>query len=166
MSGNTSGTLEVSGGELPTKSTTDGSPNVRKVVVNRRHGGFGLSEAATLAYAARKGLTVHPERDPRFEWLVTYWTVPADQRPTEPDPWDSAPLEKRAAFNAACTAGTIVDRDIPRDDADLVAVVEELGAQANGEFAALEVVELPADVDWEIEEYDGREWIAEKHRTW
>jgi hypothetical protein len=28
------------------------------------------------------------------------------------------------------------------------------------------VVQLPADVDWIVEEYDGQEWIAERHRTW
>jgi hypothetical protein len=28
------------------------------------------------------------------------------------------------------------------------------------------IVEVPADVDWYIEEYDGLEWVAEKHRTW
>ncbi len=25
---------------------------------------------------------------------------------------------------------------------------------------------IPDDVKWQIEEYDGLEWIAEKHRTW
>lgn len=35
-----------------------------------------------------------------------------------------------------------------------------------GEYAKLDIVEIPDDVDWTIEEYDGREWISEKHRTW
>jgi len=30
----------------------------------------------------------------------------------------------------------------------------------------LKIVEIPDDVDWEINEDDGSEWIAEKHRTW
>jgi hypothetical protein len=47
-----------------------------------------------------------------------------------------------------------------------VAVVEELGARANGRHAELKVVEIPANVDWEIDEYDGAEWVAEKHRIW
>jgi hypothetical protein len=33
-------------------------------------------------------------------------------------------------------------------------------------LAELKVVESPDDVEWEIEEYDGIEWIAEVHRTW
>ena len=58
------------------------------------------------------------------------------------------------------------DRDIPRDDAALIRVVEELGDAANGACADLKIVEVPDDVDWYIEEYDGNEWVAERHRTW
>ena len=56
--------------------------------------------------------------------------------------------------------------DLERDDADLVAVVEELGKKANGMHAALKVVEIPSDIVWFVEEYDGSEHIAEAHRTW
>lgn len=56
--------------------------------------------------------------------------------------------------------------DIARDDPYLVSVVQELGEDANGIFANLKIVEVPADVDWYVDEYDGREWVAEKHRTW
>jgi hypothetical protein len=56
--------------------------------------------------------------------------------------------------------------DIERDDPYLVKIVREMGADANGRFASLKIVEIPSDVDWEIGEYDGREWVAEKHRTW
>ena len=57
-------------------------------------------------------------------------------------------------------------RTIKRDDPVLVDIVREMGETADGDFASLRVVELPADVDWIIEEYDGREWVAERHRTW
>ena len=57
-------------------------------------------------------------------------------------------------------------REVARDDPYLVKVVEELGEAANGSYAYLKVVEIPGDVDWELNEYDGREWIAEVHRTW
>jgi hypothetical protein len=63
-------------------------------------------------------------------------------------------------------AGRRYDKDVPRDDPELVKVVEELGDAANGRFAQLEVVEIPADVDWFIDEYDGSESIHEKHRSW
>jgi len=53
-----------------------------------------------------------------------------------------------------------------RTDPDLVAAVEALGEKANGELALLVVVEIPDGIEWTLEEYDGQEHIAEKHRTW
>ena len=56
--------------------------------------------------------------------------------------------------------------DIPRDCPVLVAMVEEQGIAINGAFSDLKVVEIPDGINWYIEEYDGREHIAERHRTW
>ena len=58
------------------------------------------------------------------------------------------------------------ERDLERNDPILVKVVEKLGKKANGTYADLEVVEVPDDVSWYVEEYDGIEWISENHRTW
>lgn len=67
-------------------------------------------------------------------------------------------------------AGTDEDHnsvyDIERDDPALVQTVRELGDKADGNHAKLKIVDIPAEVDWTIEEYDGTEWIAEVHRTW
>lgn len=60
--------------------------------------------------------------------------------------------------------GYILDDD--RSNPLLVEVVEKLGDSASGDLSSLEVIEIPDDVEWQIEEYDGAEWIAEKHRTW
>ena len=57
-------------------------------------------------------------------------------------------------------------RYIPRNDPDLVKVVELLGEECNTRFSNLIVIEIPDDVEWVIEEYDGNEWVSEKHRTW
>ena len=48
----------------------------------------------------------------------------------------------------------------------LIQTIEELGKEANGPFSELCIVEIPDGVDYQIEEYDGNEWISEKHRTW
>ena len=58
------------------------------------------------------------------------------------------------------------DREVARDDPYLVKVVRDLKEEAHGRFAELKIVEVPADVEWTIDEYDGMEWVAEKHRTW
>ena len=55
---------------------------------------------------------------------------------------------------------------IPRDDEHLIAVVELMGKEANNRFSELKIVEIPDDVNWCIEEYDGKEWVAERHQTW
>lgn len=56
--------------------------------------------------------------------------------------------------------------DIERSDPKLVECVETLGNKANGYCAELKVVEIPDDVTWEINEYDGVETIEEVHRRW
>ena len=57
--------------------------------------------------------------------------------------------------------------DVARDDPDLIATIETLGPQAaSGQFSQLRVITIPVDVPWVVQEYDGIEWIAEKHRTW
>jgi hypothetical protein len=67
---------------------------------------------------------------------------------------------------AGITDADFYDRDIPRDDPYLVKIVKEMGMSANGAHANLKIVEVPADVDWIVSEYDGAEWVAEVHRTW
>lgn len=57
---------------------------------------------------------------------------------------------------------TEYDRNVLRNDPVLVEYVEK-----NADAALpLKIVEIPDDVDWYIEEYDGNEWVAERHRTW
>lgn len=77
---------------------------------------------------------------------------------------DSA--EERYRAMAGIAEEDFYYHDIPRDDPYLVQIVREMGKEANGSYASLKIVEIPGDVDWEIAEYDGREWVAEKHRTW
>ncbi len=55
---------------------------------------------------------------------------------------------------------------IPRDDAKLVQVVEELGSEANGHCAELKIVTIPDDVEWAISQLNGVEQVSEVHRVW
>ena len=57
-------------------------------------------------------------------------------------------------------------REIPRNSKLLLQVIKELGKDANGDVAELKVVKIPDGTEWQIEEYDGSEHIAEKHETW
>jgi len=138
-----------------------------KVVINTCYGGFGLSEEGVREYAKRKGITLYKEKDEKFN-LTVYWTCPPEKRVgilSQAD-WYNATLEERKKSNEAYNKYTLYDRDIPRDDPDLVAVVKELGKEASDIYSDLRVVEIPDDVSWNIEEYDGKEWVSEIHRTW
>ena len=133
-----------------------------KVVINACHGGFGLSEKAVMRYAELKGSTVYPEGTGLF---TTYWLVPEGEREDQTN-FHTWSMEEQLASNKRCAKQVWDEREIPRADPALVQVVEELGASANARFADLAVVDIPDGVAWQIEEYDGFEHVAEKHRTW
>lgn len=95
---------------------------MRKVVINRCHGGFSLSDEALALYKELSGYDI-------------------------PD-------------------ALLWDYEVARDDPFLVQVVEQIGNKAHGDYAELRIVEIPEDVDFIIQEYDGMEWVAERHRTW
>lgn len=110
-----------------------------KIAINACYGGFSISELALYALAERKGLTIY--KDESDQSFPMYYTDPEYQN-------------------------YFTSRPDNRDDLDLIAVIEELGDKANGMFASLKIIEIPDNVEWEIEEYDGSEWVSEVHRTW
>jgi hypothetical protein len=112
-----------------------------KIVINSDYGGFSLSDEAILEYARLKGLNLVKDENTSWNLSIFYKDSIAEENYFE-------------------------DRVIPRNDPALVEVVEKLGEAANGFAANLKTVEIPEDVDWCIEENDGREWVSEKHRTW
>lgn len=56
--------------------------------------------------------------------------------------------------------------DYDRSNYLLIEAVKKLKKKANGIDADLRIVEIPDDIEWTISGCSGREWIAEKHRTW
>ena len=54
-----------------------------------------------------------------------------------------------------------------KNDPDLVKIVEVLGSEkASGSLSELQIVEIPDDIEYEINDYDGVETIHEKHQSW
>ena len=138
-----------------------------KVVINAQHGGFGLSREACERYWELKGTAVWIEPG-TFDGQYTYWLRPPEYRmeSKEGAAFYELTLEARRAYNEEYSNQVWRDRDVARDDPVLLQVVEELGEKASGRFADLKVVEIPDDVEWQIDEYDGLEWVSERHRTW
>jgi len=119
-----------------------------KVAINTCFGGFGISNEAFEKLLDRKGIAFNkvPAKWPIRGNEFDYYRVDAD-----PDGEDY--ISEYDFFDN-------------RADADLIAVIEELGASANGWAAEIVIVDIPDDVQWYIHEYDGLEHVAENHRTW
>jgi hypothetical protein len=113
---------------------------LKKIVINTCHGVFGLSHKAFLRLRELGQKDALQEHD-----TASYW--PSGSLPDEP------------SLNR-------FGMSVPRDDQKLVAVIEELGAGANGHCACLKVVSIPSDVKWEIQTRHGIELVSEAHRTW
>lgn len=75
-------------------------------------------------------------------------------------------MQRYAEIKKIEDVNTIHVYDCDRADPALVQVVEELGKKSNDIYSELRIVEIPEDVSWYIEEYDGKEHVAERHRTW
>jgi len=91
---------------------------------------------------------------------------PNEVMPLSRDRWEKMTEKQRKEHNALWRSHEIGDYGDCRNDANLVRVVQELGPAANGKHAKLEVVEIPNGVEWQIDDYDGRETVREKSREW
>ena len=141
-----------------------------KVVINSCYGGFSLSKEGMKRYCEIKNIPCWIEEDKKFKSLgiFTAWTLPVDQRieSKEGESFYEMSMEDRQAYNQKYSEQTLSHYDIPRDDPALVQLVEENAELYAGRHAELKVVEIPDGVNFQIEEYDGNEWVAEVHRTW
>lgn len=139
---------------------------MKKIVINKCYGGFSLSIAGIKAFAKAKGLKVYFYAN-KENWDDGYVRVdhPNEKELFPPTPFykdfGPEPEKGKVDFDFVLSA-----REIKRDDPALIAVVKKLGSKANCRYSKLEIVEIPDDVEYTIEEYDGIEWVAEKHRTW
>ena len=49
----------------------------------------------------------------------------------------------------------------------LIQAIEKVGLEkSSGTFAELKIVEIPDDVNWYIDDYDGMESVHQQHCTW
>jgi hypothetical protein len=115
-----------------------------KIAINKQHGGFGLSDEAFEALLKRKGI----------EFEIAESEFGCSNYYAKGHAGDDEYFISQYEYYE------------PRNDPDLIAVIEEFGDNAHGWAASLKIVEIPYGVAWQIQDYDGVEWVAEKHRTW
>lgn len=77
-------------------------------------------------------------------------------------------LSKEAVKDLGCKSSWDYNsEDMRRTAPELIALIEKKGSEyCSGDYAELKVVEIPDDVDWYINDYDGVETIEEVHRSW
>lgn len=120
-----------------------------KIAINKCFGGFDLSNA------------VHEKL---IELGVAYFKS-----------WDEIPKDNEGPY--------VIDSDSPSDtfgkyysnfrDHDLrthpllIEAIEAVGLKnASGRFGEIRIIDIPDDVKFEIDEYDGIESVHEVHRSW
>ena len=143
-----------------------------KIVINKCYGGFGLSNAAY---------------EKLIEWGVPVRKYKEERRgddglyKDEPENNGEIIFDRELTLPGEDSLNDIYHKYKPsgiserywdcwtRDNRShplVVRVVEELGEKASGRHASLKVIEIPDGIEYEIDEYEGIEHIAEKHRTW
>lgn len=130
-----------------------------KIILNKCYGGFDVSDKAYELYAEKKGISLYRYWDDyksktmyKGSGLITYYFTKdfGDSIETDKIDWTT----------------NLYLNDGHRDDLTLVEVVEELGDKASGSYGNLVVVEIPDDMNYVIDEYDGIETLHENVRTW
>lgn len=126
-----------------------------KVVINTCHGGFGLStEAMKRAIAeGAAGIEVYDEQEYNGD------------KERGSSHYVGGGYEVGSISGVLYKDGKVYrydnHREEARSDPALVRIVEEMGTAANGHAAELRVVEVTDDVEWEIRESGGKEYIKE-----
>ncbi|CAI8948190.1 RimK family alpha-L-glutamate ligase [Brevibacillus sp. IT-7CA2] len=126
-----------------------------KIAINRCYGGFCLSNKGFLELIKRG-------------WRVTVYND--DFEPVDPtaELIDKSgderfrPMLDHSHYNFTADRSNKELRTHP----DILAVIEELGPNANTLTSKLRIVEVPDDVDWIITDHDGFEQVEEVHRIW
>lgn len=117
-----------------------------KVAINKCYGGFVLSNAAHERLIAL-GVPHYAKWD----------EIPKNEEPYVVD-YNGFGEDKYASNFRDYTK---------RNHPLLIQAIEELGEdKSSGMFGEIRVIEIPDDIEFEIDDYDGIESIHEKHRSW
>ena len=125
-----------------------------KFVINTCYGGFGLSYFGIHEYLKRKGLIPYFYKQSKYKHLhgidefvkcQHYWNIIVTK-----DYGDTT--------NNFLKGDLFYDKEIPRNDQDLVYIVETYKELTFGSCSKLEVVDIA--IEYDIENHDGKECIS------
>lgn len=137
---------------------------MKKVILNKCFGGFGLSKEAYELYAKKKGISVfHYTQENLKKEIYTYAT---DDNRTF-DFYFTKDFGDNVYISDEDFKEYFLNLDEKfREDKTLIEVVEELGEKANAFYSNLKIVEIPDDLDYVIDNYDGIETLRQKVQEW
>lgn len=143
---------------------------MKKVILNKCFGGFDVSVKGYQLYAKKKGreLFVYKAKDfNSFTRNMVYDFVEnlKDEHSISYT-YTTKNYGKGKNIELPDNAELLYLNSEYRTDKDLIEVVEELGAEASGRFGNLKVVEIPDDLDYVIDEYDGIETLHARVQEW
>jgi hypothetical protein len=144
-----------------------------KIILNKCFGGFGLSLLATKLLLERRGKECYFYKQTKYSFEI-------EGGVDEYKLMDINTLSKNDLFIYASTkylGDTCEELDNEyhfyetgyelRTDEDLINIMEEIGSEnASGNSSELTIVEIPDNIKWEIDDYDGIESLHEQHRSW
>jgi hypothetical protein len=118
-----------------------------KIAINKCYGGFGLSEEAALELR-KLGVRVTLKGE--------YYSD------------GSGPSTSDVIFLSNEDFGITSDNYYEwRTDKRLIKIIEKIGIERSGGYLSkLIIVDIPDDIKWEIDEYDGIETVHEQHKSW
>lgn len=149
-----------------------------KVIINKCFGGFGLSPIAKVELIKRNSPFVEQLQpvdyygggDPKkTDRHGRSWEVSWEEDKKDYIDLGEGYFAQRSGYYIYQYGVIFYIKDHDnkiRTDKDIIEIVEQLGAKANGWGANLKIVEVPDDIEWSIHDYDGQEHIQEAHRTW
>ena len=129
-----------------------------KIILNKCFGGFDASKEAYMLYAKKKGLELYQYKNNFVNFKKCIYKKTNDETLLNhyfiKDMGDNIEIS-----NEDYKKYTLYLNEEHRQDPILIEVIEELGDKASGSLGRLEVVEIPDNCYYKIDEYDGIESI-------
>lgn len=130
---------------------------MRKIILNKCYGGFELSKKAYELYAKKKGLEL-------YTYTMTIENNKCKYKYSDGSDFFMIYFTKDFGNNVEISKEdyekyVLSLREEAREDKTLIEVVEELGEEASGTFGELEIVEIPDNAFFIIDNYDGIETL-------
>lgn len=139
-----------------------------KIIINNDYGGFGLSPFAYKELLNRRGQEAYFYKQISYKYTDGEDIFERIDGDVKNEMFIKCVNKDHGIYTNNFEDGTLVYfRDNVREDKDLIEIIEQYGSKkCSGIFSSLKVVEIPDDVQWEIDDHDGLESIHEVHRVW